>query len=208
MRASSGTSATVALLEREEPLAATTSARTPRSRSASRSCRSSSRCVMHAGAHEHGRRAPRPSARSSCTRATRSRSASLDLARAARRIRSMRRRVAAHAGVDHASRRRTAPRPRCRAASDVTRSAPVFRLRSSSWKTSWMPSSRSGPSIAMRQTPARRRARRRSRRGPSPCAPRGARGARTRPPARGRSPCATARSPRGSASGRRAARPS
>src|SRR5258705_8701312 len=33
--------------------------------------------------------------------------------------------------------------------SDVTRSAPVFRLRSRSWKTSWMPSSRSGPSIAM-----------------------------------------------------------
>ena len=32
--------------------------------------------------------------------------------------------------------------------SDVTASVPVFRLRSSSWKTSWMPSSRSGPSIA------------------------------------------------------------
>src|SRR5213593_5234910 len=38
----------------------------------------------------------------------------------------------------------------CRS-SDVTRSTPVFRLRSSSWKTSWMPSSRSGPSIAMAQ---------------------------------------------------------
>src|SRR3989449_6496623 len=36
----------------------------------------------------------------------------------------------------------------CRS-SDVTRSTPVFRLRSRSWKTSWMPSSRSGPSIAM-----------------------------------------------------------
>src|SRR3981081_3556421 len=36
----------------------------------------------------------------------------------------------------------------CRS-SEVTRSAPVFRLRSRSWKTSWMPSSRSGPSIAM-----------------------------------------------------------
>src|SRR5438046_1814070 len=35
--------------------------------------------------------------------------------------------------------------------SEVTRNTPVFRLRSRSWKTSWMPSSRSGPSIAMGQ---------------------------------------------------------
>ncbi len=32
---------------------------------------------------------------------------------------------------------------------DVTASTPVFRLRSSSWNTSWIPSSRSGPSMGM-----------------------------------------------------------
>src|SRR6476659_3609374 len=40
-------------------------------------------------------------------------------------------------------------KPSSSRSSEVTRSAPVFRLRSSSWKTSWMPSSRSGPSMAM-----------------------------------------------------------
>src|SRR5215210_1110037 len=40
--------------------------------------------------------------------------------------------------------------------SEVTRSAPVFRLKSRSWKTSWMPSSRSGPSIAMLVVPRAR----------------------------------------------------
>src|SRR4051812_33777732 len=40
-------------------------------------------------------------------------------------------------------------KPSSSRSSEVTRSAPVFRLRSRSWKTSWMPSSRSGPSIAM-----------------------------------------------------------
>jgi len=35
--------------------------------------------------------------------------------------------------------------------SEVTRNTPVFRLRSRSWKTSWMPSSRSGPSMGIGQ---------------------------------------------------------
>ncbi len=35
--------------------------------------------------------------------------------------------------------------------SEVTRRIPVFWLRSSSWKTSWIPSSLSGPSMAMAQ---------------------------------------------------------
>ena len=44
----------------------------------------------------------------------------------------------------------------CRS-SEVTHSTPVFRPRSSSWNTSWMCSSLSGPSIAMISPAVRRR---------------------------------------------------
>ncbi len=57
-------------------------------------------------------------------------------------------------GLDRMLAEMTRPRsnstvPSLSRSTDVTRNAPVFRLRSSSWKTSCMLSSRSGPSIAM-----------------------------------------------------------
>ena len=111
-----------------------------------RICRSSSRGVMAPSAT---RISPirRLSPCRSCMSRPRSRSASVILP-----VRSSR--APSGCGFERISAKMMVPPSKytvpalCRS-SEVTRSTPVLRLRSSSWKTSWMPSSRSGPSIAM-----------------------------------------------------------